>query len=260
MHPSSYLRVKLFAENYMREDDVTNKISVLEVGSCSYKEQDTYRNIFADGSFIYTGLDALPGPHVDIVPARPFSWDELADDSFDVCVCGQVFEHNPYFWVTFCDMVRVLKPGGHLCIVAPGAGEVHLYPHDCWRFYPDSWRALCTLSGAELVESWMESDEFADCVPGGVWRDSMVIARKPEGDSSAINARLRTIMHPFADLSFDLVPQTPVGPAQRAYEEWMEAHHPPTRITRLRRNVPRLRRSPVVLPRAGPIDTGGGHQ
>jgi len=250
MHFSSFKKMEFFRDKYIPLLPKKDGINVLEVGSCSFHEQDSYRSIFSDLRFLYTGLDLSSGPNVDLVPKRPFYWQEIEDDSFDVCVCGQVFEHNPFFWVTFCEMVRVTKPGGFLCVIAPGAGEVHLYPYDCWRFYPDSWRALCTLSGVEMLESWMESDEFADCVPGGVWRDSAVIARKPSEDSAEINQKLRTIIGPFAHLEVDLIPKSPIGPAQRAYEEWMEIHHPPTLITKLRRKSPRLRRVLIVLPRA----------
>ncbi|WP_048710229.1 methyltransferase domain-containing protein [Microvirga massiliensis] len=95
------------------------------------------------------------------MPKNGYVWFELSDDRYDVAISGQTFEHNPFFWVTFCEMARILKPGGVLFVIAPGGGRVHRFPYDCWRFYPDSWGALCTLSGMHLVETYFEKDSTA---------------------------------------------------------------------------------------------------
>ena len=49
-------------------------------------------------------------------------------------------------------MVRVLRPGGHIFLIAPSRGPEHRYPQDCWRFYPDGYRALARFAQIELVE------------------------------------------------------------------------------------------------------------
>jgi hypothetical protein len=64
-------------------------------------------------------------------------------------------------------------------MIAPSAGFPHRYPMDCWRFYPDSWLALCSYVGLELVEQYRERSSWRMSIPGTYWRDAMMVARKP---------------------------------------------------------------------------------
>jgi SAM-dependent methyltransferase len=48
------------------------------------------------------------------------------------------------FWLLFLEMLRIIKPGGLLYLNVPSNGSFHRYPVDCWRFYPDSAKALVT--------------------------------------------------------------------------------------------------------------------
>lgn len=239
MHGSSYAKAEVFLSAYRAELAVSGRaLRVLEVGSKSYDAQDTYRGLFASDRFDYVGLDIEAGANVDLVPANHFVWNEIADASFDLCVSGQTFEHNPYFWVTFAEMARVLRPGGLAFVVAPGAGHVHRYPVDCWRFYPDSWAALASLTGMELVESYFETDDLAPRVEGGQWRDSVGIARKPMLTGAALetfHARLRRIVAPFLDEAMPIAKAPAPGRFAAAYESEMARRAPETLSTRLRR-------------------------
>lgn len=223
MHEASRLKAEYFLKHYGGSlPHAGGYHRALEIGSRSYESQDTYKPLFPETQYIYTGLDIEEGPNVDLVPVHNFLWNEIADESFDLCISGQTFEHNPFFWVTFAEIARVLSPGGFTCIIAPGAGPVHRYPHDCWRFYPDSWRSLCTLAGMQLVEDYFEPDDVAAAVPGGKWRDSAVIARKPVLEGIARQGfyeQLEKIVAPFANMSFaDIpVPDT-TGPCFTDYE------------------------------------------
>lgn len=220
MHDSSFLKARFFIKHYRDAlpKSADGRSRVLEVGSKSYAEQDTYRPLFADG-FEYTGLDVEAGPNVDIV-ATGYVWSDIADDSFDLVVSGQTFEHNPFFWVTFGEMVRVVRPGGYIFIIAPGAGQVHRYPYDCWRFYPDAWRALAALTGVEVIETYYEPDDVAALVPGGNFRDSVLVARVPEGPASTgVNDRMRALAAPYTGHDFKVTEvDDTLGPCFADYE------------------------------------------
>ena len=121
----------------------------------------------------YVGLDQIEGPGVDVVssPDDSFPFD---DDTFDVVFSSSAFEHDPAFWITFKEMVRVLRPGGFLYICAPSQGSYHAFPIDCWRFLKDSWTALeKTCPDVKLVKSYI-------CDRDKEWHDSVGIYQKIE--------------------------------------------------------------------------------
>ena len=216
MHESSYLKMQGFVDNYV---DFSNHelTRVLDVGSMIVVPNAlTYRTIFKDRNVEYVGLDVEPGLNVDYVPHDPYSWQEIGDDSFDVIISGQAFEHVPYFWITAAEMSRVLRPGGFLCMVFPSSGAVHRYPFDCWRFYPDSAQAITQYAGLELIEADTEKSGFRKRVRTD-WKETMVIARKSSAHDEATSSRLRSIvasrpLTEFVDLKVN------GGPAITQYE------------------------------------------
>jgi SAM-dependent methyltransferase len=155
------------------------KVRILDIGSKSYENQRSYADIFRVDNIEYVGLDLEEGKNVNLVPENSFIWNEIEKESFDFCISGQTFEHNPFFWITFAEVARVLKQDGKVIIIAPGRGDVHRFPVDCWRFYPDSWQALCTYTGLSVVESLFEDYDFNQLEKGANWCDSTLIASKP---------------------------------------------------------------------------------
>lgn len=81
--------------------------SVLEIGS--YDVNGGIRNMFADCSQ-YVGVDLMQGPGVDRV-AYGHEFDD-PDNSYDITLSGECFEHNPYWRETLSNMVRMTRPGG----------------------------------------------------------------------------------------------------------------------------------------------------
>ncbi|MFN3480499.1 MAG: glycosyltransferase, partial [Thermodesulfovibrionales bacterium] len=159
------------------------KVRILDVGS--YGVNGTYREIFSDKErFDYTGLDLTPGPNVDYVPSDPYEWEDLPDESFDVIISGQAFEHIEYPWLTIREMKKKLKVGGIICIIAPSRGPEHRYPVDCWRYYPDGFKALAKWAGLEVIDcktTWGKSG-FSD--GSDQWGDTLCMLRK--GNNSFI--------------------------------------------------------------------------
>jgi SAM-dependent methyltransferase len=226
MHRSSLMKLQAFLAVYAAED-VTDR-RVLDVGSATYKGHVTYRASCEKLGLKYVGLDMQAGPNVDIITARPCVYEEIGDEEFDYVISGQAFEHNPYFWISFCEMARVLKQGGHMLVIAPSAGTVHRFPFDCWRYYPDSWAALCALSGLERVETIFEPTENRHVEGALKWRDSAVVARKnpfaSDEERSAFYANLAEIIAPFRRSNFELTAADPnKGPAFEEYQRMVAA-------------------------------------
>ncbi len=152
-------------------------LSVLDVGSMNVN--GSYRTLFDDPSWRYTGMDAAAGGGVDVVLGRPYDWSSLGDASFDVVVSGQAFEHIEFPWVTILEVARVLRPGGLVCIVVPSSGMEHRFPVDCWRYYPDGIRALVRWADLDVVRASTNWEPRSDYPDGSAqWCDTVVVASK----------------------------------------------------------------------------------
>ena len=139
---------------------------VVEIGPADIN--GAYRAIFPSRTFHYVGCDCASGPGVDLVLDDPYRLP-LQNAYADVVISGQMLEHCEFFWLAFGEMLRILKPGGDLFLIAPSSGPIHAHPVDCYRFYPDAFRALAKHSGCQLIELW--SDDR------GPWNDLVGVFR-----------------------------------------------------------------------------------
>lgn len=112
---------------------------VLDVGSLDLN--GSYRRLIEERGDEYTGLDLVPGKNVDLVSSDPYHYP-IPDDYFDVVISGSTMEHVEYPWLWVPELVRVIRPGGLLCIVTHWCYYVHRHPVDCWRTLPDGMRAV----------------------------------------------------------------------------------------------------------------------
>lgn len=171
MHTSSLEHIDRLVGKYL---PTTDGLNVLDIGSMDVN--GTYKRFFSSSQCQYLGVDMVAGPNVDIVLKNSYRLP-LASFSQDVVVCGQVFEHVQFFWLTWLEMIRVLRPGGHILLVAPSRGPEHRYPQDCWRFYPDGFEALALYGGLELMEvstDWLPH-RSEDSAP---WGDTVGVFRQ----------------------------------------------------------------------------------
>ena len=171
MHTSSLEHVKRLVGNHL---DPKRSLHVVDIGS--YDVNGSYKQFFEQPAWRYTGVDLAAGPNVDVVLTSPYRLP-FRSFSIDVVVSGQAFEHVEYFWLTWMEMTRVLRPGGLIFLLAPSRGPEHRYPQDCWRFYPDGYRALAKYTGLELLEvstDW-EPHAIADSAP---WGDTVGVFRR----------------------------------------------------------------------------------
>ena len=93
---------KSFFNNYL---DAERKLEILDVGSMNLN--GTLRDV-ASQCWIYTGIDIEEGEGVDVILEDPHSF-HFDDETFDAIVSTSCFEHDVMFWVTFREMLRVLK-------------------------------------------------------------------------------------------------------------------------------------------------------
>jgi SAM-dependent methyltransferase len=171
MHLSSLQHMKQLVDAYL---DRSRPLRVLDLGS--YDVNGTYRTLFDSPEWTYTGLDLSAGPGVDVVLKDPYRFP-LASQSFDLVISGQAFEHVEMFWQSWLEMLRVTRTGGMLFLIAPSRGPEHRFPQDCWRFYPDGYRALAKWGACGLVEVHTDWEPHPD-PDSSHWGDTVGVFRK----------------------------------------------------------------------------------
>jgi len=199
MHPSAMANGARFFEAYVRHLD---QPLVVDIGS-----QDVFGSLrsVAPAHARYVGVDMVPGKGVDVVIGDPYVLP-FETGSVDVVVSSSCVEHMEFFWVAFLEMMRVLGPRGVLYLNMPSNGAFHRYPVDCWRFYPDSGKALARWgqrNGLDclLLESYtsrQHQDLWNDfvCV---ILRDAASLALYPRRILSGLEGYSNGLCHPRLD-------------------------------------------------------------
>ena len=107
--------------------------------------------------FVTIDMDAYPGVDVAAdVQALPFR-----DNCVAAIECDAVLEHvrNPVLAVA--EMVRVLKPGGHIHVVVPFNQPFHAYPSDFQRWTIPGLEELLTRAQCEVIDSGIRTGPTA---------------------------------------------------------------------------------------------------
>ena len=184
MHDTAMAHMGLSVDQYLKRD---RHYDVLDVGSHAAGNMRTHRELFTEHDVTYTGTDVSAGPNVDVVMRKPYRLP-FRSKSFDVVLTNSAFEHIPFMWASFLEISRVVKPGGLIFLTAPSRGHIH-FTVDCWRYYPDSMRALAAFARMRLEEA--HTDMPPKHPRGGVdyarvdydrnyWGDTVGVFRKPE--------------------------------------------------------------------------------
>lgn len=170
MHPSAMKNGEYFFQRYLRYVKSEAPIKVVDIGAQNVN--GSLREVCPEACE-YIGVDFVAANGVDVVLDDPYTLP-FQDSSIDVIVSSSCFEHSEMFWVLFLEVLRVLKPHGLFYLNAPSNGNFHRFPVDCWRFFPDSGKALVSWARrnnvqAELLESFI-SFQDVQC-----WNDFVAV-------------------------------------------------------------------------------------
>lgn len=190
MHETAMFNGKFFFDTYVR---AMGEVTIADIGA-----QDVNGSLrdVAPENAKYIGVDFVQGKGVDVVLTDPYRMP-FEDNSLDVVVSSSCFEHSEMFWLLFMDLLRILKPNGLLYINVPSSGAFHRYPVDCWRFYPDSGRALITWArhngvNAAMLESYITNKGPNDAM--WYWNDCVSVFIK---DAAHVDKHPHRILHHF---------------------------------------------------------------
>jgi SAM-dependent methyltransferase len=134
MHDTAEKFGTLFFNQYFPYLPASESKLLVEVGS---GPDQTFVKAAQSLGTNYLGVDQLHSEEPEIEYKL-----NLPDESADIVVSSSCFEHDEFFWVTYLEILRILKPHGLFYLNAPSCGVYHAYPVDCYRFYADSGRAL----------------------------------------------------------------------------------------------------------------------
>ena len=111
MHSSAILNLEKFFSIYLKNFD---NPKILDFGSQSLSDHIGSRILLdkMNIDYEYTGVDIEKGNNVDIVLGDPYSFKEIPDSAYDVIISTSVFEHVEFFWLTYLEILRILKPNG----------------------------------------------------------------------------------------------------------------------------------------------------
>ncbi len=171
MHKNSHLKMEWFKNTYL---NTSKKLNILDVGSLDIHGTYNYSDIFDEKNWTYTGLDFQEGNNVDILVDDIYNWFEIEDNNYDVIISGQFFEHLEFFWLVMCEIKRVLKPGGYVCIIAPSNGPKHgKNVPNCYRFNENGLKSIAKYVDLEIMHTSV--DERKEAHP---WNDGCLVAKK----------------------------------------------------------------------------------
>lgn len=185
MHPTAMTNAKQFFDCYGPQLRAGQPVKVIEIGS-----RDVNGSIrkHCPPDFEYVGVDFEAGKGVDLVLADPYELPFEAE-SADLVVSSSCFEHSELFWILFLEIMRLLKPHGLFYLNAPSNGGFHRYPVDCWRFYPDSGRALVTWARRNGVDALL-LESYTSLQFGDIWNDFVGVFLKSRGQAARYPARI----------------------------------------------------------------------
>ena len=116
-----------------------------------------YKPLFDGIAAQYDGSDIEPGPFVKYVTSAE-ALDDVGDAAYDLVLCTQVLHlvRNPAR--ALAQFARVLVPGGHVFLTAPGVYPLHPDPTDYWRW---------TQEGLPVLFEEVQDLELVELVPHG---------------------------------------------------------------------------------------------
>jgi SAM-dependent methyltransferase len=182
MHPTAMLNGKMFFDVYGARMAAG---TVVDIGA-----QDVNGSLrgVCPPHLSYVGVDFVAGKGVDVVLEDPYRLP-FADNSLDAVVSSSCFEHAEMFWLLFLEIMRVLKAPGLFYLNAPSNGEYHRYPVDCWRFYPDSGKALVTWAARSGYDVTLLESYTCKQI-GDVWNDYVAVFLKGAAHAEIFDARI----------------------------------------------------------------------
>lgn len=217
MAHAQHLQFVQMAAKHLADD--FSQLSILEIGS--YNVNGSIRPFFPGSA--YVGVDIIAGPDVDVV--CPGEDIEDPDDTYDLTVSCECFEHNPKWLETFVNMHRMTKPGGVVLFTCATTGRLE---HGTKRTLPTSspgnqevgWNYYRNLTERDFRSHLPFAELFNEYVfvTNTASQDLYFIGRK-HGDGDSLRLNTKSLVSDYRaaarHLQAQLDAQSPYPPALR---------------------------------------------
>ncbi|WP_414527894.1 class I SAM-dependent methyltransferase [Nodularia chucula] len=130
-HKSTHEHSRILFESFNINTNI-KKGKILEIGGSNSQNSMTF---FPE--FEYLNLDIDYNENLPTIVGDITKPIDLPNNSFDIIVSHQTFEHINEPWKAAQEIVRLLKPGGFCYISTVWSWRYHPVPIDYWRFSPD---------------------------------------------------------------------------------------------------------------------------
>ena len=125
MHVSALESFEDFKKIYLsRFKD--NEIKIVEIGSQAINSSIKNK---LNKKVNYIGVDICKGENVDIVLEDPYKLP-FENNLIDVIISISTFEHTQFFWLSYLEILRVLKKEGLFFLNAPSNSKFHRHETD----------------------------------------------------------------------------------------------------------------------------------
>jgi SAM-dependent methyltransferase len=152
--------------------------TVLEIGGRKHPRG----HIFDSAKFTYRNLDLESGDENTVV-GDITGCPEIGDNTYDIVISVDVFEHIDRPWLAASEIARIVRPGGLSYTSTLFSWRYHPCPIDFWRYTPDAldflFADLTKLdSGFDLTERRRDVRKKASADPMpldamGGWRENV---------------------------------------------------------------------------------------
>jgi len=194
MHNSALESFNNFKNIYLSKLS-NKKFKLIEIGSLSVNSN--IKKSLED-NMEYIGIDIVKGKNVDVVLDDPYKFP-FEDKSVDVVISISNFEHIEFFWLTYLEILRVLKNDGLFFLNAPSNSKYHRHETDNWRFYPDSSISLQKWGEYNNFEPQV-LEHYTNCEKGrDIWNDYVSITVKNKKFSDKYPDRILNLKKNFTN-------------------------------------------------------------
>jgi hypothetical protein len=201
------------------------RTAVLEIGS--FDVNGSIRQHFQGCD--YWGVDLMAGPGVDEVVASGHEFQPRLRASYDVTVSTECFEHNPFYFETFVNMIRLTRKGGAVLFTCASKGRAE---HGTARTSPDSspgtqasgwdyYRNLCErdfTSKIDLRAHFVSHRFFFHPVPCDLY---FVGVKHPASGELPVDLAALERAHAAIIASIEVGSRNPVGRKLRTLDRFM---------------------------------------